>query len=116
MRQLGAVLSIFALLTPVLLAGCSDDTQEVSPTGIRLEFTECLSFGVWIFIEGEYQGMASTEEFYALNLAAGTYEIYLRGNAMLGDTYYCWGPETVTVTDGNMTMKSYSCDGAECQD
>ena len=116
MRQLGAVLSIFVILMPLLLAGCSDDTQEVTVTGLRLEFTECLSFGVWIFVEGEYQGMASTEEVYPLELPSGTYEIYLRGNAMLGETYFCWGPETVTVTDGEMTTRRYSCDGAECQD
>ena len=114
MRQLGAVLFILALM-PVLLAGWSDDTQEVTPTGIRLNFSECLTFGVWVFVEGEYQGMASSEEQSFFELAPGTYELYLRGNALLGDIYFCWSDQ-VTVTDGNTTSLSYSCDGAECQD
>ena len=50
MRQLGAILVILILL-PVWLSGCSDDTQEVVPTGIKLVFTDCLTFGVWVFVE-----------------------------------------------------------------
>lgn len=114
MRQLGAVLLILALM-PVLLAGCSEDSQDVAPTGIRLEFTECLTFGVWVFVEGEYQGMSSSEEQSFFELAPGTYELYLRGNALLGDTYFCW-TDQITVSDGVTTSLFYSCDGAECQD
>ncbi len=114
MRQLGAVIFILALM-PVLLAGCSDDTEEVTPTGIELNFTECLTFGVWVFVEGEYQGMASSEEPAFFALAPGTYELYLRGNAKLGDIYFCWTDE-ISISDGNTTVLSYSCDGAECQD
>ncbi len=114
MRQLGAVLLILALM-PVLLTGCSDDSQEVAPTGIQLNFSECLTFGVWVFVEGEYQGMSSSEEVSFFALAPGTYELYLRGNAMLGDTYFCW-TDQITVSDGATTTLRYSCDGAECQD
>ena len=114
MRQLGAVLFIIALM-PVLLSGCGDDTQEASPTGIRLEFTECLSFGVWVFVEGEYQGMASSEEPAFFELAPGTYELYMRSNALIGDTYFCW-MDQISVSDGNTTELSYSCDGHECTD
>lgn len=114
MRQLGAVLLILALM-PVLLAGCSEDSQDVAPTGIRLEFTECLTFGVWVFVDSEYQGMSSSEEQAFFELAPGTYELYLRGNALLGDTYFCW-TDQITVSDGETTSLFYSCDGAECQD
>ena len=114
MKQLGAVLFILALM-PVLLAGCSDDSQEVTPTGMELTFTECFSFGVWVFVEGEYQGMASSEEFAFFPLAPGTYDIYMASNARIGDTYFCW-TDQVTVTDGNTIRLTYSCDGAECQD
>jgi hypothetical protein len=114
MRQLGAVLFILALMS-VLLAGCSDDSQEVTPTGIRLTYTECLSFGVWVFVEGEYQGMASSEEPTFFALAPGTYELYMASNARIGDTYFCW-TDQVTITDGNTTSLTYSCDGHECQD
>ena len=114
MRQLGAVILILALL-PVLLAGCSDDSQEVAPTGIQLNFTECLTFGVWVFVEGEYQGIASSEEPAFFALAPGTYELYLRSNAQLGDTYACW-TDQISIADGSTTILSYSCDGAACQD
>jgi hypothetical protein len=114
MRQLGAVLFILAL-TSLLLAGCSDDTQETEPTGIRVEFTECLTFGVWVFVEGEYQGMISSEEPGFVALAPGTYELYMRSNAKLGDTYFCW-TDQISVTENNTTSLRYSCDGAECTD
>ena len=114
MRQLGAVLLILALM-PVLLTGCSDDSQEVTPTGIRLDFTECLTFGVWVFVEGEYQGMLSSEESGFFPLAAGTYELYMASNAKIGNTYFCW-TDQVTVTEGSTTDRTYSCDGAECED
>jgi hypothetical protein len=114
MRQLGAAIFILALMS-LLLAGCSDDTEEVTPTGIRVEFTECLTFGVWVFVEGEYQGMISSEEPGFVELAPGTYELYMRSNAKLGDTYYCW-TDQISVTENTTTGLSYSCDGAECTD
>jgi hypothetical protein len=114
MRQLGAVVLVLALL-PVLLAGCSDDSQEVTPTGIRLTFTECLTFGVWVFVEGEYQGMLSSEEPGFFALAPGTYELYMASNANIGDTYFCW-TDQITVSEGSTTSLTYSCDGAECED
>jgi len=114
MRQLGAVILILALM-PVLLAGCLDDSQEVTPTGIRLTFTECLTFGVWVFIEGEYQGMISSEEIGFIPLAPGSYELYMASNAKIGNTYFCW-TEQITVADGSTTNLTYSCDGAECED
>ena len=114
MRQLGAAIVILALM-PVLLVGCSDDTQEVAPTGIQLNFTDCLTFGVWVFVEGEYQGMASSEEPAFFSLAPGTYELYMRSNAYYGDIYVCW-TDQISVSEGNTTVLTYSCDGAECQD
>ena len=114
MRQLGAVILILALM-PVLLAGCSENSQEVAPTGIRLTFTDCLTFGVWVFIEGEYQGMASSEEPSFFELAPGTYELYMRSNANYGDIYVCWTRQ-VTVSEGSTTSLTLSCDGAECTD
>ena len=114
MRQLGAVIFILALM-PVLLAGCSDDTQEVVPTGIQLNFTDCLTFGVWVHVDDEYMGMASSEEPAFITLAPGTYELYLRGNAYLGEIYFCW-TEEISVSDGNTTVLYFSCDGAECED
>ena len=114
MKQLGAVVLILALI-PGLLAGCSDDTQEVNPTGFRLTFTDCLSFGVWVFVEGEYQGMASSDEPAFFELGPGTYELYLRSNASLGEIYACWTAQ-ISISEGNTTSLTYSCDGAACQD
>ncbi len=114
MRQLGAVILILALM-PVLLAGCSDDTQEVTPTGIKVTFRDCLTFGVWVFVEDEYQGIASSEESAFFPLAPGTYNLYMRSNAMYGDIYVCW-TDQISVSEGSTTSLTYSCDGAECQD
>ncbi len=114
MRQLGAAILILALM-PVLLTGCSDDTQEVTPTGIKLNFEQCLSFGVWVFVEGEYQGMASSEEPTFFDLAPGSYTLYMRSNALIGDTYFCWTDE-VSVSENATTELTYSCDGHECSD
>ena len=85
MRQLGAVICILALM-PVLLAGCSDDTQEVTPTGIRLTFTECFTFGVWVIVDGDPKEMVSSEEPAFIALAPGEYELYMYSNANLGDS------------------------------
>jgi hypothetical protein len=114
MRQLGAIMCILALM-PVLLAGCSDDTQEVSPTGIKIGFTDCLTVGIWVFVNGDYIGMASSEEPTFFELAPGTYELYMRTNAYLGDIFGCWNDQ-VSVSEGNTSTLFYSCDGAECQD
>ena len=114
MRPLGAVIVILALML-VLFVGCSDDTQEVTLTGIQLNFTDCLTFGVWVFVEDEYQGMASSEEPAFFELAPGSYELYMRSNANLGEIYACW-TDQITVSEGNTTVLTYSCDGAACQD
>ena len=117
MRQFGATILILALMS-VLLAGCSDDTQEVMPTGIRLTFTDCLTFGIWVFVDDDYQGLASSEEPAFFALAPGNYELYMRSNAYVGEVekvYACW-TEQISVTDGNTTSLTFSCDGAECED
>jgi len=114
MRQLGAAIFILVLMS-LFLAGCSDDTQDVQPTGIRVSFTDCLTFGIWVFVEGEYQGMVSSEEPGFIELAPGSYELYMRSNAKLGDVYFCW-TDQVSVSDGTTTSLTFSCEGAECSD
>jgi len=114
MRQFGAVIFMLALM-PVLLAGCSDNSQEVAPTGIKLIYTDCLSFGIWVFVDGEYQGLASSEEPAFFPLASGTYDLYMASNARIGDTYFCW-TDQVTVSEGSTKTLTYSCDGHECTD
>ncbi len=114
MRRIGALVMIL-MLTSIIAAGCEDDSNDTQMTGLELRFSDCLTFGIWVFIDGEYQGMASSEEPKVFSLGAGTYEFYARSNAKLGDTYFCWN-ESVSVSDGNITILRLSCDGAECSD
>jgi len=114
MRRIGA-LAIVIMLTSMFAAGCEEDSNEVQQTGIELRFSDCLTFGVWVFVDGEYQGMVSSEEPKFFPLGAGSYELYARSNAKLGDVYFCWTRQ-ISVSDGNISTISLSCEGAECSD
>jgi len=113
MKRAAALLFVSVLLTAVS-TGCEEDSTKVSQTGIEMQFTDCLTFGVHIFINDTYQGTCSSEEPKFYPLGAGTYTLYARSNANLGDTYFCWGPTEISVSDGNTKVVTLSCDGAEC--
>jgi hypothetical protein len=112
MKRAAALILVSVLLIAVW-TGCEEDSTEAIPTGIEMQFTDCLVFGVHIFIDDTYQGTCSSEEPKFYPLGAGTYALYARSNANLGDTYFCWSTD-VTVSDGNTTVVTLSCDDAEC--
>lgn len=114
-RVSGLVITIAMMMLLVPLTGCEEDAQEAGDTGLFLVFEDCLVFGVWVFIDGEYQDMASSEEPHFFPLPAGTYELYARSNATLGEICFCW-TEAVTVNDGSTTYDTLTCVGAECTD
>ncbi len=112
MRRAG-VIAISLMILTAFISGCKEDTVTVADTGFELRFTDCLVSGVWVFIDGEYQDLASTEQPQFFPLPAGTYTYYMRTNAYLDDVFGCWSGD-VRVKDGEMTILTLSCDGAEC--
>lgn len=110
-----AALLLLSFMIASLSSGCGEDSTEVAQTGIEMRFTQCLVFGVHIFVNDTYQGTCSSEEPKFYPLGPGTYTLYARSNANLGETYFCWSTE-ISVSDGNTTVVTLSCDGAECSD
>lgn len=107
------------MVLPVILAavstGCEEDSADLNPTGLELRFADCLVFGVHIFVNDTYQGTCSSEEPRFYSIGPGDYTLYARSNANLGETYFCWTMD-ISISDGNTTVVTLSCDGAECSE
>ncbi len=117
MKRIGAIAVILAL-TWMISSGCKDDTEKVCQTGLQLSFSGCLTFGVWVWVDDEYQGIASSEEPYFFELKDGSHDLYVRSNAKLSENskYFCWSDE-FTVKDGSITYVVLNCcASAECED
>jgi hypothetical protein len=114
MKRVSALL-LMSLVLVSFSTGCKDDSANATPTGFEMQFADCLVFGVHIFINDTYQGTCSSEEPKFYPLGAGTYTLFARSNANLGETYFCW-TQDITVSDGNTTVVTLSCDGAECSE
>ncbi|MDD3643524.1 MAG: hypothetical protein PHQ19_08700 [Candidatus Krumholzibacteria bacterium] len=110
-----AALVLLAVLLAAVSTGCGEDSTEVTRTGFEMRFTDCLTFGVHIFVNDTYQGTCSSEEPKFYPVGAGTYTLFARSNANLGQTYFCWSTD-LTVSDGNVTVVTLSCEGAECDE
>lgn len=113
MKRVSLVMTIVALMLIALFTGCEEETASAEETGIRTVFEDCVTFGVYIFIEGELQTEVSTDEPQFIPLPAGTYHFYGISNASIGGNFFCWSRE-ITVSDGNMQDILLSCSGAEC--
>jgi hypothetical protein len=134
MRRIG---SCMVVLTAVLmfLLGCEEETTSVNQTGFQIRFAVLelreierivgdqvvidtitidqppLTFGVWVFVDGEYQGLASTDEPKFFELPAGTFDLYARANMrkVSEDTFYSWA-RRFSVEDGKTTFMSFYTD------
>jgi hypothetical protein len=97
--------------------GCEEETTGVQQTGVRVGFSDCLSFVIWVFIDGEYQGIASTEEPKIFEVPAGEHDLYARSNMVLRETneFFCWDT-TVSVSDGSVTYIDLNCTEHTCSD
>lgn len=116
MKRIGMLL-ITLLFILSIIYGCEDDSQGVGETGVTVSFQDCLSFVIWVFVDGEYQGIASSEEPKFFAIPSGGHTLYARSNAIIRETneYFCWTRE-FSVADGNITTLGLNCTGAECSD
>ena len=112
MRRIGALIfTLLMILTSNI--GCEDTSQEVQPTGVELRFSNCLTFGVWVFVDDDYKGTASSEEPKFYSVLSGSHTLYARSNGKIEGVDYCWTID-FSVSDGNTTLVQLSCIGAEC--
>lgn len=91
-----------------LSAGCEDDTQEASETGLRIVTDGCIEFGIYIHIDDEPQGMIGSLEPANILLPAGTYNLFARSNAAWSGYELCW-TGVYTVSDGELTTVTLTC-------
>jgi len=81
--------------------------------GICIIFENCSTFAAWYYLNGEYQGIISSEEQKIVNLDPGTYVFYARSTALVGGYYFCW-ESTVVVFPDKLSRLLLDCTGAEC--
>ncbi len=93
-----------------------DIDVEMQYGQLQLSFVNCEAFGVWIFFDGEYHGLASTEMPSTFQLLPGTYELYARSNVQIGNPYKCWNILEVIIEMGQVTALQLDCTGADCQE
>lgn len=108
MRRAMAMMISAVLMLSVFSAGCEDDSQKASTTGLRIVTDGCIEFGIYIHIDDEPQGMISSQEPANILLPAGTYDLFARNNAAVGGKEYCW-TGVYTVRDGALTTVTLTC-------
>ena len=116
MKRIGALVAILALAA-MFAAGCEEEVESVAGTGIEIGFTDCITVGVWVWIDGEYKGFMSTDDPEFFETTSGSHEIYCRSNAILTDNlqFYCWS-QSISVSDNNVSLLALNCVGAGCTD
>ncbi len=134
MKRIGISMALFTLAL-IFLLGCEEDTTGVDETGFQVRFAVLelreierivegsvevdtialeqppLTFAVWVFVDDEYQGRASTDEPKFFGIPSGTYDMYIRSNMrkITEDTFYSWR-RNITVNDGNVTFLTFHTD------
>jgi len=116
MKRIGAM-AVIAALALMIFHGCKEDTKGVTETGLQLSFVNCLTFEAWVWVDSEYQGIASSEEPHFFELGEGSHALYVRSNAKSAENlkYVCW-KKNFSISDGSITYMTLNCDGAECED
>jgi len=115
MKRIGIVLVILLLVSAY---SCGEkDTEEVKQTGLELNFTNCITFAVWLWIDGEYQGTYTSDESNFIPLSAGSHSLYAQSNLVLTETneYFCWSKD-FNVKDGEIAYMTLDCEGNTCRD
>ncbi|MCK4538104.1 MAG: hypothetical protein KAV42_04840 [Candidatus Krumholzibacteria bacterium] len=108
MKRISGVALVLAIILALTITGCEDDSQSTEATGFELVIEECLSFGVYVYVDGEFQDFASTDEPHFFPLPAGTYDVWAYGNATIGNQYACWSNQ-VTVRDTDVVRLTLFC-------
>ena len=116
MKRIGALAAILAL-AGLFAAGCEEEVTSVASTGIEIGFTNCITVGIWVWIDDEYQGFMSTDNTEYFETSTGSHEVYCRSNAILTDNrqYYCW-TQSISVSEDNVSLLALDCYGAGCTD
>ncbi|MBN2184131.1 MAG: hypothetical protein JW746_02270 [Candidatus Krumholzibacteriota bacterium] len=112
--RIGVLLLISSLLLLFFVSGCKE-TQSAEETGFKLVADNCISIGIKVFIDGEYECTVSADQPYFFPLSAGTYDLFARSNATLSISEpdpLCWTRQ-VSVSDGNITEVLLDCADAE---
>jgi len=113
MKRIGLV-SFVIILALSAFFGCKEKGTEAKPTGIELRFRGCITFGAYVFIDGEVQGTYTTEQPSEIEIAAGPHSLYVRSNLYVsGDTFFCW-TQDIDVQQDKMLPVTLSCPGNKC--
>lgn len=136
MRRIGSATLILTIAV-MMFIGCGEDTSGVDQTGFQVRFVSielreierfdqetksividtvaleqpALTFAVWVFVDDEYQGRASTDEPKFFPFPSGTYDMYIRSNMrkVTQDTFFSWARQ-FTVDDNYTTFLTYYTD------
>ena len=116
MKRIGALAAILAI-SALFAVGCEEEVDSVASTGIEIGFANCITVGIWVWIDGEYQGFMSTDNAEYFETSSGSHEIYCRSNAIETSTrqYYCW-TQSSNFSDNNVSSLALDCEGASCTD
>ncbi len=134
MKRIGISMALFTIAL-IFLLGCEEETTGVEETGFQVRFAVLelreierivegsvevdtialeqppLTFAVWIFVDDEYQGRASTDEPKFFGIPSGTYDMYVRSNMrkITEDTFYSWR-RSFSVNEGKVTFLTFHTD------
>ncbi len=130
MRRIG-IATVVLTIAAMISIGCEEKTTGVEQTGFKVRFAAlelreieridletqsividtvaleqpALTFAVWVFVDEEYQGRASTDESKYFPFPSGTYDMYVRSNMrkVNEDTFYSWARD-FTINDSYTTF------------
>jgi hypothetical protein len=116
MKRISGVALVIAIILALTITGCEDDSQSTEATGFNLVIENCHSFGVYVYIDGEFQDFASTDEPHFFPLPAGTYDFWAYGNASVGNQYACWTDEVIVSDSGAIRLTLFCAEENICTD
>ena len=106
-RAMAMMISAVLMLS-VFSAGCEDDSQKASTTGLRIVTDGCIEFAIHIFIDDEFQDTIPSLQPTNILLPAGTYDLSARSNVAWNGNELCWTGR-YTVRDGELTTVTLTC-------
>jgi hypothetical protein len=115
MSRIGAFALALVLLACCI--GCDEKSASVVQTGLNLSFANCVTTGIYVFIDGDDDlanaTYCSSEITNFIEIAPGTHTLNARANITVADTSYCW-TRSFSVSDGQITELVLDCIGASC--
>lgn len=112
MRRIGPFFLLAVILAGLL--GCSEKSSSVVQTGLNLKFANCLTCGVYLWIDGEYVTTCSSEQSNFVEVSPGNHSLFAKGNIVVADSSYCWSRNFI-VSEGQVTEITLDCIGARCE-